>query len=121
MLRDELHESVLKSEVIKALSIKPDGVYIDATFGRGGHSESILSSLGPHGRLVAIDRDPEAVEAALKLQKSDARLSVVHTNFGRMGVIPETSQLLNSTDGILFDLGVSSPQLQDPNLSLIHI
>ena len=115
MLRDELHESVLKSEVIKALSIKPDGVYIDATFGRGGHSESILSSLGPHGRLVAIDRDPEAVEAALKLQKSDARLSVVHTNFGRMGMIPETSQLLNSTDGILFDLGVSSPQLQDPN------
>ena len=115
MLRNELHESVLKSEVIKALSIKPDGVYIDATFGRGGHSESILSSLGPHGRLVAIDRDPEAVEAALKLQKSDARLSVVHTNFGRMGMIPETSQLLNSTDGILFDLGVSSPQLQDPN------
>ena len=115
MLRNELHESVLKSEVIKALSIKPDGVYIDATFGRGGHSESILSSLGPHGRLVAIDRDPEAVKAALKLQKSDTRLSVVHTNFGRMGVIPETSQLLNSTDGILFDLGVSSPQLQDPN------
>ena len=115
MLRNELHESVLKSEVIKALSIKPDGVYIDATFGRGGHSESILSSLGPHGRLVAIDRDPEAVEAALKLQKCDTRLSVVHSNFGRMGMIPETSQLLNSTDGILFDLGVSSPQLQDSN------
>ena len=81
MLGNDLHESVLKSEVIKALSIKPDGVYIDATFGRGGHSESILSSLGPHGRLVAIDRDPEAVKAALKLQKCDTRLSVVHTNF----------------------------------------
>ena len=115
MLGNDLHESVLKSEVIKALSIKPDGVYIDATFGRGGHSESILNSLGPHGRLVAIDRDPEAVEAALKLQKCDKRLSVAHTNFGRMGMIPETSKLLNSTDGILFDLGVSSPQLQDPS------
>ena len=83
MVRNELHESVLKNEVMKALSIKPDGVYIDATFGRGGHSESILSSLGPHGRLVAIDRDPEAVEAAIRLQKSDKRLSVVHTNFGQ--------------------------------------
>lgn len=115
MLRNELHESVLKKEVIKALSIKPDGVYIDATFGRGGHSESILNSLGPHGRLVAIDRDPEAVEAALKLQKCDTRLSVIHANFSRIGMIPETSELLNSTDGILFDLGVSSPQLQDPS------
>ena len=115
MLGNDLHESVLKSEVIKALSIKPDGVYIDATFGRGGHSESILNSLGPHGRLVAIDRDPEAVEAALKLQKCDKRFSVAHTNFGRMGMIPETSKLLNSIDGILFDLGVPSPQLQDPS------
>ena len=115
MVRNELHESVLKKEVMKALSIKPDGVYIDATFGRGGHSESILNSLGPHGRLVAIDRDPEAVEAALRLQQCDTRLSVVHTNFGQIGTISETSQLLNSTDGILFDLGVSSPQLQDPS------
>ena len=115
MVRNELHESVLKNEVMKALSIKPDGVYIDATFGRGGHSESILSSLGPHGRLVAIDRDPEAVEAAIRLQKSDKRLSVVHTNFGQIGTISETSELVNSTDGILFDLGVSSPQLEDPS------
>ena len=113
MVRNALHKSVLKNEVTKALSIKPDGVYIDATFGRGGHSESILSSLGPHGRLVAIDRDPEAVEVALRLQKCDTRLSVVHTNFGQIDMIPETSKLLNSTDGILFDLGVSSPQLQD--------
>ena len=65
--------------------------------------------------MVAIDRDPEAVEAALKLQKCDKRFSVAHTNFGRMGMIPETSKLLNSIDGILFDLGVSSPQLQDPS------
>ena len=111
----ELHESVLKSEVIEALSIKPDGIYIDATFGRGGHSKSILNCLDTRGRLVALDKDPEAIASAVELQETDTRLLVVHTNFGRVSMIPETANLLNSIDGILFDLGVSSPQLDDPS------
>ena len=111
----EFHESVLKSEVIEALSIKADGIYIDATFGRGGHSKSILNSLGTNGRLVALDKDPEAIASAVQLKECDTRLLVVHTNFGRISMIPETAHLLNSIDGILFDLGVSSPQLDDPS------
>ena len=110
----EFHESVLKTEAIEALSIKADGVYIDATFGRGGHSKSILNSLGTDGRLVALDKDPEAIASAIRLQDSDRRLLVVHANFGQISMVPETSHLSNSIDGILFDLGVSSPQLEDP-------
>ena len=110
----EIHEPVLKSEVTEALSINADGIYIDATFGRGGHSKSILDSLGVDGRLVTLDKDPEAIESARELQKCDARLLVVHANFGRISMIPETAHFLNSIDGILFDLGVSSPQLDDP-------
>ena len=111
----QLHEPVLKSEVIEALSIKAGGTYIDATFGRGGHTKSILNSLGLDGRLVALDRDPEAFAYAVKLQDCDSRLLVAHTNFGQISKIPQTADLLNSTDGILFDLGVSSPQLSDSN------
>ena len=110
----EIHEPVLKSEVTEALSINADGIYIDATFGRGGHSKSILNSLGVDGRIVALDKDPEAIESARELQKCDARLLVVHSNFGRISTIPETAHFFNSIDGILFDLGVSSPQLDDP-------
>ena len=117
----QLHEPVLKNEVIEALSIKAGGTYIDATFGRGGHTKSILNSLGFDGRVVALDRDPEALAYALKLQNCDSRLLVAHTNFGQISTIPHTADLLNSTDGILFDLGVSSPQLSDSTVSYTHL
>ena len=118
----ELHEAVLKSEVIEALSIKANGIYIDATFGRGGHSKSILGSLGAQGRLVALDKDPQAIASAVQLQECDTRLLVVHASFAQISLIPETANLLNSIDGILFDLGVSSPQLDDPRrgFSFLH-
>jgi 16S rRNA (cytosine1402-N4)-methyltransferase len=107
------HEAVLKKEAIDALLIKPDGVYIDATFGRGGHSTAILDLLGRDGKLIAIDRDPEAVVAATELQFIDSRLKAVHAPFSKIKDIKETSCCVNSVDGILFDLGVSSPQLDD--------
>ena len=107
------HEAVLREEATDALLIKPDGVYIDATFGRGGHSKAILDLLGRDGKLIAIDRDPEAIVAANELQFSDSRLKVVHAPFSAIKDIKETSGCANSVDGILFDLGVSSPQLDD--------
>ena len=107
------HEAVLRKEAIDALLIKPDGLYIDATFGRGGHSTAILDLLGRDGKLIAIDRDPEAVVAATELQFIDSRLQVVHAPFSRIKDIKETKCCANSVDGILFDLGVSSPQLDD--------
>ena len=107
------HEAVLRKEAIDALLIKPDGLYIDATFGRGGHSTAILDLLGRDGKLIAIDRDPEAVVAATELQFIDSRLKAVHAPFSKIKDIKETSCCANSVDGILFDLGVSSPQLDD--------
>ena len=74
-----LHVPVLKDEVLQFLAIRPDGFYVDGTFGRGGHSRAILEQLGPAGRLLALDRDPEAVAVAVALQKEDSRFRVVHS------------------------------------------
>jgi len=105
------HVTVLLQEAVEALAIKPDGVYVDATFGRGGHSRRILESLGPQGRLIAFDRDPRAIEVGRQL--NDARLTLVHEPFSALE--PELERLgLASIDGVLMDLGVSSPQLDDP-------
>ncbi|MBT73008.1 MAG: S-adenosyl-methyltransferase [Gammaproteobacteria bacterium] len=105
------HESVLRKEAVSALAVKPDGIYIDATFGRGGHSRAILEQLGSGGRLIAIDRDPDAIEEAFKLQRQDPRLEVAHATFSQLEDLVESKDIHEQVDGILFDLGVSSPQL----------
>jgi 16S rRNA (cytosine1402-N4)-methyltransferase len=104
------HRSVLYQESLDALAIKPDGVYVDATFGRGGHANGILSQLNERGRLIAFDRDPEAIEAASSIK--DPRFSIAHSAFSHL------QQVLNAkapqgVDGVLMDLGVSSPQLDN--------
>lgn len=104
----EFHETVLLDEAVDALTIRPDGCYIDATFGRGGHSRKILSQLGPHGRLLAFDRDPHAVAAGALL--ADPRFTLVHTAFDGMAAAAKAFDVAR-VDGVLFDLGLSSPQL----------
>ncbi|WP_448565660.1 16S rRNA (cytosine(1402)-N(4))-methyltransferase RsmH [Thalassotalea ganghwensis] len=112
MQKDKSHISVLLDEAITGLAIKPDGIYIDCTFGRGGHSGLILSQLSDSGRLIAIDRDPTAIKAAEKYA-SDARFSIVHDGFANLAEIAEKLGLTRQVDGILMDLGVSSPQLDE--------
>ncbi len=106
------HTTVLLDEAVNGLNIRADGTYIDGTFGRGGHSRLILSRLGPEGRLVAIDRDPQAIAAAEAIQ--DSRFSIVHGPFSALASYVETLGLTGRIDGVLLDLGVSSPQLDDP-------
>ena len=103
-----MHIPVLVSEAVDALAVDPAGTYVDGTFGRGGHSQAILERLGPRGRLIALDRDPEAEQAARGI--SDARFAFVRTRFSAL------AEVLNGerVNGMLFDLGVSSPQLDDP-------
>ncbi|MCX8087619.1 MAG: 16S rRNA (cytosine(1402)-N(4))-methyltransferase RsmH [Rhodocyclaceae bacterium] len=105
------HQPVLLSEALAALDIQPHGVYVDATFGRGGHSRAILARLGPHGRLIALDRDPAAIAAGQEIR--DARFSLVHAPFGRLSAVLDALGI-EAVDGVLLDLGVSSPQLDDP-------
>ena len=102
------HSAVLLCEAVEALAIRSDGNYLDATFGRGGHSRAILAQLGPKGRLIALDRDPEAVEAAASI--SDPRFSIAHVPFSRLDEVMRAHSL-ELLDGALFDLGVSSPQI----------
>ncbi|MGH8495336.1 MAG: 16S rRNA (cytosine(1402)-N(4))-methyltransferase RsmH [Gammaproteobacteria bacterium] len=108
------HEPVLLAEVLEGLEVRNDGAYLDATYGRGGHSGAILGRLGPSGRLLAIDRDPEAVAAARQRFGEDARFSIALGSFGRMRAVAAEAGFERQFDGILLDLGVSSPQLDDP-------
>ena len=104
------HVSVLLSEAVDALAIRADGLYVDATFGRGGHSRAVLAQLGPQGRLIAFDRDPAAIAAGQAV--GDARLTLVHSAFSALD--DELARLgVQVVDGVLLDLGVSSPQLDD--------
>jgi 16S rRNA (cytosine1402-N4)-methyltransferase len=103
---------VLLNEAVEALRIKADGTYVDATFGRGGHSRAILARLGATGRLIALDRDPEAMVAAAKI--SDPRLVAYQMQFGRIGQLVAMAGVAG-VDGVLLDLGVSSPQLDTPS------
>ncbi|MBT0726184.1 16S rRNA (cytosine(1402)-N(4))-methyltransferase RsmH [Rosenbergiella australiborealis] len=105
------HTTVLLDDAVNGLNIHPDGIYIDGTFGRGGHSRLILSQLGEKGRLVAIDRDPQAIAAAAEI--NDPRFSIIHGPFSQLGDYVEQLGLVGKIDGILLDLGVSSPQLDD--------
>lgn len=106
------HLPVLLAEAVAALAIKPDGVYVDATFGRGGHSRAILDALNPAGRLIALDRDPTAIAAGSLIE--DSRFKLVHAAFSRLDEVL-TAQGVKQVDGILLDVGVSSPQLDDPS------
>ncbi len=112
MSQNFAHLSVLLQETVDGLNIRPDGIYIDGTFGRGGHSRQILSRLGEQGRLIAIDRDPAAIEAA-KQFANDPRFTIVHGGFGQLADYVEQLGLVGKIDGVLLDLGVSSPQLDD--------
>jgi len=104
----DFHKTVLLNEAVEALNIKADGTYVDATYGRGGHSRRILDLLGSTGRLIALDRDPDAVAAAARM--ADPRLVAFHMRFSRIGeVLAKTS--ITRVDGVLLDLGVSSPQI----------
>ncbi|HTQ01685.1 MAG TPA: 16S rRNA (cytosine(1402)-N(4))-methyltransferase RsmH, partial [Casimicrobiaceae bacterium] len=105
------HRPVLAAEAVEALSIRPDGTYVDATYGRGGHARRILERLGPRGRLIALDRDPQAVAAARSI--SDPRFSITHAPFSALAQALD-AQGAAHVHGVLFDLGVSSPQLDDP-------
>jgi 16S rRNA (cytosine1402-N4)-methyltransferase len=112
MENDFSHLAVLLQESIDGLAIKPDGIYMDATFGRGGHSRQILKALSAKGQLIAIDRDLSAIEAAKSLA-DDSRFSIHHRPFSELQAVAEELGLIGKIDGILMDLGVSSPQLDD--------
>ena len=104
------HLPVLLNEAIEALNIQPDGIYVDATFGRGGHSRAILERLGKKGRVVALDRDLAALEAAKSL--ADARFSIIHSPFSRIADALKKVNV-NKVDGVLLDIGISSPQIDE--------
>lgn len=105
------HTTVLLDEAVNGLNIREDGIYIDGTFGRGGHSRLILSHLGEKGKLIAIDRDPQAIAAAAEI--TDPRFSIIHGPFSALAEYVSERDLVGKIDGILLDLGVSSPQLDD--------
>lgn len=106
------HTSVLLEESVEALHIRADGIYMDATFGRGGHSRYILTKLSQRGRLIALDRDPHAIEAA-QVFAQDPRFEIHHVPFSDLTRVIEEQHLSAKIDGILMDLGVSSPQLDN--------
>lgn len=109
------HLPVMFAEALQQLAIKEDGVYLDCTFGRGGHSQGILSLLGPSGRLLAFDRDLEAINSDYaQAMLEDKRFKIIHTHFSELENIVISEGLAGKIDGILMDLGVSSPQLDNP-------
>ena len=107
------HQSVLLDEALESLNIRPSGIYIDATFGRGGHSRAILQQLNDKGRLIAFDQDPEAVEFAKQQFADEPRFTIEHCNFNQVADVIERYGLTGKIDGVLMDLGVSSPHLDD--------
>ncbi|MBA8882527.1 16S rRNA (cytosine(1402)-N(4))-methyltransferase RsmH [Dokdonella fugitiva] len=105
------HVPVMLAEVLEGLRVREKGSWLDGTFGRGGHAREVLKRLGPEGRLLLMDRDPEAIAAAQAEFAHDPRVAIRHANFAGMDAWPEAAAGL---DGVLLDLGVSSPQLDDP-------
>ena len=104
------HVPVMLAEVLEGLRVRTDGRYLDGTFGRGGHAREVLARLGPEGRLLLMDRDPEAIADARREFAGDARVGIRQANFAEMG---EWQEAVAGLDGVLLDLGVSSPQLDD--------
>lgn len=109
------HRPVLFDEVLEALNIRPDGIYLDGTFGRGGHSAAILARLSEKGRLLAMDKDPQAIAVAQQQFSGDTRFSIVRGSYTMLEQEVERRGWRGKVDGILLDLGVSSPQLDDPS------
>ncbi len=107
------HIPVLLNESIEALAIKPNGIYIDCTFGRGGHSNLLLSKLDANGRLICLDRDLQAIEQARQLFAADNRVTIIHSSFANLPSIVEHLGLVGKVDGVLADLGISSPQVDE--------
>ena len=107
------HETVLLQEAVTALNVNPSGIYVDGTYGRGGHSAEILLQLGEHGRLIVIDKDPEAIADARQKYNSDKRVSVWQGSFGDFPVALNAAGVNKGVDGLLLDLGMSSPQIDD--------
>lgn len=110
-----LHTPVLLQEVLAALEVRAGGRYVDATFGRGGHSAAILERVGPQGAVIAFDRDPAAIAAGRERFANDGRMTLVSSAFSRLGTVVGEMGLAGAIDGVLLDLGVSSPQLDDPS------
>jgi len=107
------HVPVLLGPVLEGLDIKEDGLYVDGTFGRGGHSSAILQQLGSEGRLIAIDRDPQAIASADAALQNDSRFELLRSDFEELGKRIEEKGLAGRVNGLLLDLGVSSPQLDE--------
>lgn len=112
-LHNALHKPVLFKECIDALNIQADGVYMDGTFGRGGHSMAILEQLSELGRLIVVDKDLTAIAQAKELLGNDKRCAIYHDSFAKIKDIAEKEKIYGKVNGILFDLGVSSPQLDN--------
>ncbi|WP_420066447.1 16S rRNA (cytosine(1402)-N(4))-methyltransferase RsmH [Pseudomonas alkylphenolica] len=108
------HITVLLDEAVEALAVRADGCYLDGTFGRGGHSRLILSKLGPQGRLLGFDKDPQAIATGQALAAEDGRFVIVQRSFAELGAEALERGINGKVNGILLDLGVSSPQLDDP-------
>jgi 16S rRNA (cytosine1402-N4)-methyltransferase len=109
------HTPVLVGEALAALALEAGGYYVDATFGRGGHTALILQTLGREGRVLAIDRDPQAIAAGRERFADEVRLTLVHSSFADLGACVQAHANGRPCRGVLFDLGVSSPQLDDPS------
>jgi len=112
-MNDSLHQSVLFNESIEALNLDQNGIYIDGTFGRGGHSRAIIDQLGEDGRLYTFDKDPEAIAFSQALFGNDRRFCIAHRSFAELLAQAEEWGVVGKVNGILLDLGVSSPQLDD--------
>jgi len=116
------HQAVLLKEAVTGLAIKPDGIYVDGTFGRGGHSRKILESLGPAGRLIAIDKDLDAIAHGEHQFATDKRLQLFQGSFAELADFCKSAGVYGQVDGILLDLGISSPQIDMPErgFSFMH-
>ena len=107
------HAPVMHSEILHHLKIQPAGIYVDGTYGRGGHAKSILGRLGKKGRLIVMDKDPVAVKAARESIGEDSRVTIYHDDYANLSQTLAALDLGQQVDGVLLDLGVSSPQLED--------
>lgn len=115
VIGDYTHRPVMLAEVIGALAVVPDGIYMDLTFGRGGHAGAILDRLGPHGRLIVMDKDPEAIHSARRQLERDARVDIRAGSYAAAGEVADELGIKGRVNGVLMDLGVSSAQLDDPS------
>ena len=109
------HHPVLLVEAVSSLKVRGNGIYLDATFGRGGHSRAIMAELTEQGRLFTLDKDPQAIAAGMEEWSEDPRFSIVQDSFAEMDRMVQEWEIERNLDGILLDLGVSSPQLDDPD------